>query len=67
MLMQRRMRECDDLDGKLRLLSPDNVLRRGYSITLKDGKAVTNAADLRPGDKIVTKLHEGEAVSVIEG
>ena len=66
LLMQRRMRECDDLDGKLRLLSPDNVLRRGYSITLKDGKAVTNAADLRPGDRIVTKLHEGEAVSVVE-
>ena len=66
-LMQRRMRECDDLDGKLRLLSPDNVLRRGYSITLKDGKAVTNAADLHPGDRIVTKLHEGEAVSVVEG
>ena len=65
-LMQRRTRECDDLDGKLRLLSPDNVLRRGYSITLKDGKAVTNAADLRPGDRIVTKLHEGEAVSVVE-
>lgn len=66
-LMQRRMRECDDMDGKLRLLSPDNVLRRGYSITLKDGKAVTNAADLRPGDRIVTKLHEGEAISVVEG
>lgn len=64
-ILQKCLRECDSVEGKLRLLSPDNVLRRGYSITLKDGKAVTNAADLRPGDRIVTKLHEGEAVSVV--
>ncbi|MBR6905048.1 MAG: exodeoxyribonuclease VII large subunit [Bacteroidales bacterium] len=64
--LQRRQRECDAVDGKLKLLSPDNVLKRGYSITLKDGKAVTAAADLRPGDRIVTRFHEGEVTSTVD-
>ena len=65
-LLQKRLRECDTLEGKLRLLSPENVLRRGYSITLKEGKAVTNAADLHPGDHIVSRFHHGEIASTVE-
>ena len=64
-LLQKRLRECDSLDGKLRLLSPENVLRRGYSITLKEGRAVTNAANLHPGDRLVTRFHEGEVTSEV--
>ena len=64
-MLQKRTSECDTLDGKLRLLSPDNVLRRGYSITLKEGRAVTNADDLRAGDRLVTRFHTGEVVSEV--
>jgi len=65
-LMQKRVRECHDLDGKLRLLSPANVLRRGYSITLKEGRAVTDASSLQPGDRLVTRFYEGEVTSTVE-
>ena len=64
-LLQKRIHECDNIDGKLRLLSPENVLRRGYSITLKEGRAVTNADDLRAGDRLVTRFHTGEVVSEV--
>ena len=64
-LLQKRLRECDNIDEKLRLLSPDNVLRRGYSITLKEGRAVNDAADLRPGDRLVTRFHSGEVTSEV--
>lgn len=65
-LLQKRLRECDSLDGKLRLLSPENVLRRGYSITLKDGKAVTDAKSLQAGERIVTRFLHGEAVTTVQ-
>jgi len=65
-VMQKRARECDALDGKLRLLSPENVLRRGYSITLKEGKAVMDASSLHPGDRLVTRFAEGEVTSTVE-
>lgn len=55
------------LGAKLDALSPLKVLCRGYSITRKmaDGHIVTDAAQLRSGDGIVTILHVGEAESVV--
>lgn len=48
------------------IMDPKNVLKRGYSITLHNGKAVTTAADLTPGDSIVTRLYDGSVESVVE-
>ena len=66
MLLRKRLDECAFLDEKLRLLSPENILKRGYSITLKDGRAVTQASALQPGDQLVTRFYEGEVVSTVE-
>ena len=46
--------------------SPDKLLARGYSITLKKGKVVKDASQLRPGDEIVTRLKQGETVSIVK-
>ncbi|MCF0159427.1 MAG: exodeoxyribonuclease VII large subunit [Bacteroidaceae bacterium] len=46
--------------------SPERLLKRGYSITLKDGRAVTDAQQLKPGDVIVTRLAQGEVKSEIK-
>ena len=45
--------------------SPDNVLRLGYSITRMNGKAVTSAAALGPGDTITTQFADGTTVSTV--
>ncbi len=45
--------------------SPERQLARGYSITLKDGRAVKNAAELREGDCIETRLQSGRVRSVV--
>ena len=45
--------------------SPEKQLARGYSITLKDGRAVKDAAELHPGDRIETRLKEGKIVSTV--
>lgn len=65
-ILRKRTMECDNLSEKLHLLSPENVLKRGYSITLKDGKAVTKATDLQAGDRLVTKLYDGEIASTVD-
>ena len=65
-ILRKRTLECDNLSEKLHLLSPENVLKRGYSITLKDGKAVTKATDLQSGDRLVTKLYDGEIASTVD-
>jgi len=48
-------------------LDPASVLRRGYSITRVAGRAITRAADVRPGDEIETLLHEGRLHSTVTG
>lgn len=47
------------------LLSPENVLRRGYSITLLNGKAVRNSKNLQIGEELTTILNEGSFLSVV--
>ena len=46
--------------------SPDKLLARGYSITLRHGRVVKDASLLKPGDEIVTRLKQGEAVSIVK-
>jgi exodeoxyribonuclease VII large subunit len=49
-------------------LSPLGILSRGYSITRKlpTGSILKNAADVRSGDLIGTRLHRGEVLSRVE-
>lgn len=54
------------LEGMLRVLSPENTLKRGYSITRINGHAVSSAETLNPGDIIETTLLNGSLTSTIE-
>lgn len=54
------------LEKQVELLSPDRVLRRGYSLTLRDGHVVTSASSLCAGDSLVTRFADGERTSVVE-
>jgi len=59
-------RRVDMLEGQVNLLSPQQVLRRGYSLTLKNGKAVTDASMLQAGDIIETHLAQGSVKSEVK-
>ena len=65
-LLQNRKERIAMMEDKVRLLHPDNILKRGFSITRLQGCAVTGAEALRAGDRIVTQLYEGEVTSVVE-
>ncbi len=54
--------------GRLESLSPLNVLSRGYSLTRSeaDGTVVRDAAQVRPGDRLVTTVQRGTILSRVE-
>jgi exodeoxyribonuclease VII large subunit len=53
--------------GQLESLSPLNVLRRGYSLTrTENGTLVRDAAQVHPGDKLLTRVAAGEITSRVE-
>jgi exodeoxyribonuclease VII large subunit len=53
------------VEEKLKALDPQLLLRRGYSITLKDGHAVHNPQQLTKGDIIETRLEKGTIKSTV--
>ncbi len=59
---QERLRQAEQL---IHVLDPVNTLRRGYSITRADGKAVTDISAVEPGTEITTTLEKGTLRSTI--
>lgn len=49
----------------LQLSSPDYILKKGYSLTVKAGKIIKRAGDLQPDDRITTRFVDGEVTSII--
>ena len=69
MLLDRRLQaekhRLELLTEKVKTLDPALLLKRGYSITMKDGHAVSDPKDLRPGDQIETRLEKGTFKSTV--
>ena len=61
----RERHRLELLSQRLHDASPERLLARGYSLTLKEGKVVKDAAQLRPGDEIQTRLAQGEVRSIV--
>lgn len=54
------------LQQRIKAQDPEVLLRRGYSITLKDGKSVRDASLLKTGDRLETRFAQGKVASVVE-
>lgn len=66
MVLKQRNMHLKSYYELLQALSPEQTLKRGYSITRVDGKAVTNASKIAPGTEIETTLAEGVLKSITE-
>ena len=51
------------IEKNVNILDPVNVLKRGFSITLHNGKALKNYTDVKHGDSITTILVDGQLES----
>ena len=69
MLLERRLlaenHRLQLMEEKLKALDPQLLLKRGYSITLHNGRAVKDATALKAGDEIETRLANGAIHSVV--
>ncbi|MEI6563994.1 MAG: exodeoxyribonuclease VII large subunit [bacterium] len=61
-----RVQRVYGLERQLNAFNPLAVLKRGYSITFKaDGRAIRTASEVQQGERIVTKVGEGEFTSEV--
>ncbi|MFZ4520708.1 MAG: exodeoxyribonuclease VII large subunit [Bacteroidales bacterium] len=54
------------MERNIRLLDPVNVLNRGYSISIVDGKALKSVGEANAGSTLKTILGDGEITSTIQ-
>lgn len=52
-------------ENTIRLLNPENVLKRGFTLTLKDGKIIKSVNDVESGEELTTKFADGQVKSKI--
>lgn len=47
------------------MASPDYILKRGYTLSLSDGKIIKSVSSLAVGDKMITRFADGEIEGVV--
>jgi len=66
--LKQRREALRQLEKRWQALGPEQVLRRGYSITLDadTGKVLRDATSLKSGQRLRTRLAKGEIKSAVE-
>jgi len=66
--LKQRREQLRQLEKRLNVLGPEQVLSRGYSITtdVQTGKVLRDASKVKTGQKLKTRLAKGEITSKVE-
>lgn len=64
--IQKEKEQLDLMEKYINVLNPQNLLNKGYSITLLNGKVLKSKKEIKKGDCLITKLAEGEVKSIVE-
>jgi exodeoxyribonuclease VII large subunit len=65
-LFEKHDNSLRSLEKNKQLVDPTTILKRGFSITLNEGKVVKNSSDLRKGQSIETILSTGRIKSTVD-
>lgn len=66
MTLERNRHTLELLSQRTSSLDPKLLLKRGYTMTLQNGKIVRSASSLKSGDKIVTAFADGDVGSTVD-
>lgn len=66
LLQQKESAALENMEKNIRNMDPKNVLRRGYSITLLNGRSVRSCNQVKEGDHIKTVLFQGTVISQVQ-
>jgi len=64
-VFRENLTKLNNIEKNIQNMSPENVLKRGYSITLLNEKPVRSYIQVGEGDILNTTLYEGEIISIV--
>ncbi|MBB4036458.1 exodeoxyribonuclease VII large subunit [Dysgonomonas hofstadii] len=65
-IFKDQLNELDMIEKHLELSSPETILRKGYTLTMKDGKVIKQGNTLEENDEITTIFSDGKVTSVVK-
>lgn len=62
-LLRTHARQLTQAEALCTALHPDAALRRGFSLTLKNGRVINSPQEITPGDLLETRMRDGVILS----
>ena len=66
-LLQQQFHYVDSKQQYIRMVSPEHILQRGYTLTTRNGRTITSLQDISVDDTIETRFKDGVSTSVVTG
>jgi exodeoxyribonuclease VII large subunit len=64
--LERKKDYLAHLEKRRELVDPEQILKRGYTMTLLEGKPISSMKDVQHGDLLETRVHKGKIISKVE-
>ena len=65
-LLEQQKHRLGMLESQLETFSPEIMIKKGFSLTLHQGRILKSVNDLKPGTEIQTRLKDGVIYSIIQ-
>lgn len=65
-ILRNQTNKIDTFEKHLQLASPENILKKGYTLTMKDGKVIKSRDAANSGDTITTVFADGIIDSIVK-
>ncbi len=65
-LLDNQKHKLSLFEQSAKYLNPENILKKGYTLTLKDGIIIKDKNQLKANDTIITKFKDGEVKSIVK-
>ncbi len=64
-LLMNEKHRLEIIEQNIKNSSPQNILKKGYSLTLRNGKVIRDKSSVTDGDELTTILYNGEIKSIV--
>lgn len=65
-VIQEEKHRLTNKEQFLKLISPENILKKGYTLTIRNNKIVKSSLELKDGDTITSRFYDGDVVSEVK-
>ncbi len=65
-VIQEEKHRLTNKEQFLKLISPENILKKGYTLTIRNNKIVKSSLELKEGDTITNRFYDGDVVSAVK-